>query len=271
LSASIASPTIIIHNAQTSPDADLTLYPKDKIAEFTPVDADREALSSDDPVDELKKFAMEGVKSAPDETYQGKPARVFISEKSEQIDGGRQSRTRRVLVDHNTGLPVRIEIDGDMTKIGQGSYRLLIESFEWNPATDEKTFSTDPPAGYSVRYDCLKPLSHALAAYVARFNGHLPDRIDAAGLASLKQRLKTAANGKDKSLAEQFDADWGFSIPRFAERHKLDFRYYGAGKTLGDNKPPEAIVAIETAPDSAEYDVLMSDRSRARMERSKLP
>lgn len=72
---------------------------------------------------------------------------------------------------------------------------------------------------------------------------------------------------------ELWDAEWGFSVPPFAAKHQIDFRYYGAGTTLGavSGKSPDRIAAIETALRSQEYDVLLSDFSRERVDRSKLP
>lgn len=266
-----AATVVIIRNPQTLPDAELVLHARQKLAEFTLVDADREAQGGDNLVDALKKFASDGVRAAPDETYDGRPVRVYVSERPEQSDGGRQSLTRRVLVDRQTGLPVRIEMDGDMTKIGQGTYHVLMEDFDWNPAIDERTFSTEPPAGYTVRYDLLRPLDRGLSAYAAAFDGRLPDRMDAAALAALAERIKAA---KGETRASIYDAKWGFAVPAFAAKRKLDFRYYGAGKKRGGGGGDGArqiIAAIEIAPQSGQYDVIMSDFSRARLARAQLP
>jgi outer membrane lipoprotein-sorting protein len=264
---------VVIHNAQLAPDVDLELYEQSQLAEFTLADAGREALSDQSPVQALREFAADGVKAGPQRQYRGVAVASYESEKPEPIDGGQQFRTRRVLIDKTSGLPVQIEIDYDMTPLGQGTFHVIMDSFEWNPAVDEKLFSPSPPAGYHVRYNLARPLGHGLNAYAYQFESRLPDRIDAAALAALKQRLNATKSPKDDGgvSGEALDADWGFAVPAFAAKHQLDLRYYGAGKKLDPAAPRQPIAAIEIAPNLGEYDVIMSDRSRARLKAAELP
>ena len=69
---------------------------------------------------------------------------------------------------------------------------------------------SEPPAGYTVRYDLLRPLDRGLSAYAAAFDGRLPDRVDAAALAALAERIKAA---KGETRASIYDANWGFAVP----------------------------------------------------------
>jgi outer membrane lipoprotein-sorting protein len=263
---------VFVHNQQTSPDCDLWIYPDEKRAEFELVDKERESLADGNPVNSLKEFMMAGVKAAPDETYQGKAARVFVSAEPESIDGGLQTRTRRVLVDKSAGLPLRIEIETKVT--GQGTFHMVMDQFDWHPTIDDSTFSTKVPDGFATTYDLIKPLSHALYFYNGLF-GQLPQTCDADALQAYAKKLQEQSATDKKPLPEGdlYDVEWGFAARNFAARHRMDFRYYGAGKRLGvvAGKSPEQIAAIETAPGSGKYDVLMSDFSRGRVDRSQLP
>jgi hypothetical protein len=264
--------SVFVHNKQASPDCDLWIYPDQKRAEFELVDKEREASADGNPVVFLKKFMMTGVTTAPDETYQGKAARVFVSAQPESIDGGRQTRTRRVLVDKSTDLPLRIEIEIKIT--GQGTFRDVKDQFDWRPTINESTFSTVVPAGFAVTYNLIRPLDRALGVYDSLFR-RLPEKCDEDALTAFTKKLQeqSAADGKPVNKGHLFDAEWGFSVPAFAAKHQIDFRYYGAGKTLGivPDQTRERIAAIETAPGSGKYDVLMSDFSRDRVDRSQLP
>jgi hypothetical protein len=262
------SPELVVHNPQSCPDADLIVYPTRKIAEYRLVDAARESLSSDDPVQEMKRLAQ-GVRSAPQEIYRGRSVRIYLSDKPQPIDGGRQWRTTRLLVDRETDLPVRIEITFDMTPIQQGIWRSVYDEFEWNPPLDVNAFSTDPPAGFAVHYDLISPLSHGIIAYAGCSSGKFPPKIDAAALAEAMQRL--AAEGRADSKATTLELQWGFAAPAFAARHHLDLRYYGAGKSLDRETARTPIVAAQIAPASDQYDVIMSDLSTVRMRRRELP
>jgi hypothetical protein len=263
--------SVLVHNKQTSPDCDLWIYPDEKRVEFELVDKERAVLFDEDPVPFLKKFMMIGVKAAPDETYEGKTARVFVSGEPESLDGGQQTRTRRVLVDKSTDLPLRIEIEIKVT--GQGTFREVKDQFDWHPTINESTFSTKVPTGFAVTYNLIKPLSHALDLYDGLF-GQLPQTCDADALMACTKKLQeqSAADGKPVRIGSLRDAKWGFSVQDFAAKHQIDFRYYGAGKKLGvvPGKSAERIAAIETAPGSGKYLVLMSDFSRARLDRSQL-
>jgi hypothetical protein len=84
----------------------------------------------------------------------------------------------------------------------------------------------------------------------------------------VKGQTQSAGDG----AASVADVRWGFAVPAVAARHGIDLRYYGAGKSLVVNGPTRDIIAaVETAPGSGRYDVLMSDASRAQMDRSQLP
>lgn len=265
-----AAPFIAIHNAQSDPDLELFLYGHSRTAEYTLADADRESLADDSPVAELKKLAALGVKASRDQTYAGKPCIAY--ETTESVDGGRHSIRRVVLIEQATHLPARIETDEDMSNSGQGVYHSVMDDFDWLPSIGPATFSVQPPEGYKVRYDLLKPLSSALEIYATNFDGRLPDRIDSAALAALKERLR-AARVRDTSigLGPLYDADWGFAVPLFAIKHRLDYRYYGDHRRFDDHGPRHPSAAVQIAPDSDKYDVLMSDFSRARLSRSELP
>ena len=261
---------IFVHNQQTSPDCDLWIYPDKKRAEFELVDQEREALADENPVTALKKLMITGVKAAPDEIYAGKAVRVFISAEPESAEG---TWVRRVLVDKKSDLPLRIEIESKVA--GQaGTFRQVMDQFDWHPTIDQTTFSTKVPAGFAVTYDLIKPLSHALEFYAA-LCGQLPQNCGADALKSFRKKLEeqSAADGKPIKKGVLWDAEWGFSAQAFAAKHQIDFRYYGAGKTLGavPGKPPERIAVIETAPGSQKYDVVLSDYSRERVDRSQLP
>jgi outer membrane lipoprotein-sorting protein len=265
---------IVIHNGKNSPELDLALYPDRKIAEFDLVDTVREAHFSekypDNPVAVLQQLATQNVKSAPDEIYQGKSARVFVRNPSTHPasnSGG--TPVAKVVVDKVTGLPLRIEMDNDMGK--EGIIKWVMEDFEWNPPIDDGIYSTQAPEGYKVVYNLIKPLDHGLGSYAAYFDGHLPDRVDSAELEMLKQRanIKQVPSKTDFTLA---DAVWGFRVPAFAAAHGIDFRYYGAGQSISVNaKDGKIIAAVETAPGSGMYDVLLSNEFRDRLSRSQLP
>jgi len=261
---------IFVHNQQASPDCDLWIYPDKKRAEFELVDQEREALEDENPVAALKKLMMTGVKTAPDENYAGKAARAFISAEPESAEG---TWVRRVLVDKKTDLPLRIEIESKIA--GQkATFRQVMDQFDWHPTINESTFSTKVPAGFAVTYDLIKPLSHALDFYAA-LCGQLPRDCGADALKAFRKKLdeQSAADGRPIQTGVFWDAEWGFSVQSFAAKHQIDFRYYGAGKTLSADpgKSPERIAAIETAPGSKKYDVLLSDFSRERVDRSQLP
>jgi outer membrane lipoprotein-sorting protein len=273
LSSARGPRVVVIHNAQLAPDVDLSLYEESQLAEITPADAGREALSDQNPVRALRKFASDGVKAGPQRQYRGVTVSSYESEKPEPIDGGQQFLTRRVLIDKASGLPVQMEIDYDMTPLGLGTHHVIMDSFEWNPAVDDKLFSPSPPAGYHVRYNLARPLGHGLNAYASQFESRLPDQIDAAALAAMKQRLDLLRSPKNAEAIAgvALDADWGFAVPAFAAKYHLDLRYYGAGKKLDPAAPRQPIAAIEIAPNLGEYDVIMSDRSRARLKAAELP
>lgn len=261
---------IFVHNQRTSPDCDLRIYPDKKRAEFELVDQEREALGDENPVAALKKLMMTGVKAAPDEIYAGKAARAFISAEPESAEG---TWVRRVLVDKKTDLPLRIEIESKVA--GQkATFRQVMDQFDWHPVIDESTFSTRVPAGFAATYDLIKPLSHALDFY-STLCGQLPQDCGADALKAFSKKLEeqSAADAKPIQKGVLWDAEWGFSVQAFAAKHQIDFHYYGAGKTLGaaPGKLPERIAAIETAPGSKKYDVLLSDFSHERVDRSQLP
>jgi outer membrane lipoprotein-sorting protein len=253
---------IIIHNGRTSPDLDLRLESKFKSAEFDLVDSYREAnlakLYPNNPVEYLEQVAAKDVVPAPDEIYQGKPVRVFVSKPGNSDE----RRTTRVLADKETGMPIRIETQANQ----------IMDNFEWNPPLDDSTYNTVPPAGYNVTYYLIKPLSQGLDNYAAFFHGRFPDHIDAAAMDQLRREVKSLPNpGKEDLEMTIADAKWGFGVPAFAAAHGIDLRYYGAGLSQSQNQPRKMIVAVETAPGSGNYDCQMSDFSRARVHRSQLP
>jgi hypothetical protein len=263
---------IIIHNPKTSPELDLSLRPDLKLAQFWLVDAFREAHTdgrhSNDPIVYLQQIAAENVISAPDEIYRDKPVRVFIS-KPGTTD---LKRTIRVLVDKDSGMPLRIETLHDMTSAGRGIAHRVFDNFEWNPPIDESTYSTVPPAGYAVTYNLIRPLSMGLDQYSAFFNGQLPDHVDAAALEKLKEKVKSLPNPTKEDIDMTIaDAVWGFRVPAFAAAHNLDFRYYGAGQSYSSKGPLRMIAAVEIAPGSGIYDCMMSPPSFERVGRTKLP
>jgi hypothetical protein len=257
---------IIIHNPKTSPELDLSLRPDLKLAEFWLVDAFRETHSdgshSTNPIVYLQQIAAENVIPAPDEIYQGKPVRVFISKRGTTD----LRRTIRVLADKDTGMPVRIET------LGEGTYHHVFDNFEWNPPIDESTYSTVPPAGYAVTYNLIRPLSMGLDQYAAFFHDQLPDHVDAAALEKLKQKVKSLPNSTKEDIDMTIaDAVWGFGVPAFAAAHNLDFRYYGAGQSYSSKGPLRMIAAVEIAPGSGIYDCRMSPPMMERVDRTQLP
>ncbi len=263
---------IIIHNPKTSPELDLSLRPDLKLAEFRLVDAFREAHSdgrhSNNPIVYLQQIAAENVIPAPDEIYQGKPVRVFIG-KPGTTD---LKRTVWVLVDKDTGMPVRIETLNDMTWAGRGIAHRVFDNFAWNPPIDESTYSTVPPVGYAVTYNLIRPLSMGLDQYSAFFNGQLPDHVDAAALEKLREKVKSLPNPTREDIDVTIaDAVWGFRVPAFAAAHNLDFRYYGAGQSYSSKGPFRMIAAVEIAPGSGIYDCRMSPPSLERVDRAQLP
>jgi hypothetical protein len=123
-----------------------------------------------------------------------------------------------------------------------------------------------------VYYNLMKPLSHGLDFY-ASYMGQMPERIDAAALEAVKKHEADAvkAAGTPEFFGGIYDIDWGFTVPAFAARHHLDFHYYGAGQKFSQTRPAHMIAAAETAPGNGIYEVLMSDFSRDRVKREKLP
>ena len=226
----------------------------------------------DDPAAWLRELAGRHVAAAPDETYRGKEVRVYVAIREDHAPADGRWRTARALVDKDSGLPLRIELESDGTYQGTGVVHRVLEDFEWNAKVDESIFSTEPPPGCKVIYDLIRPLSHGLEAYAGHFERRLPDQVDAAAVKLFEQGVKEKTQAAGNGVSLMADVHWGFAVPAFAARHGIDFRFYGAGKSLVVNGPTrEIIAAVETAPGSHRYDVLMSDASRAQMDRSQLP
>jgi hypothetical protein len=267
-------PILFIHNPMTSPQLDLEVYSSRKTACFLLVDADREAMAGerDDPAKWMRDLAARHVVAAPDENYRGKVARVYVAMPAEHFRADGRWRTTRALVDRDSGLPLRIELESDGTYQGTGIVHRVLDDFEWDPKIDDGIFSTEPPPRCKVIYDLITPLVHGLEAYASRFALHLPDQLDAAAVKSFEQRVKRQTQSAGDGAASVADVRWGFAVPAVAARLGIDLRYYGARKSLVVNGPTRDIIAaVESAPGSGNYDVLMSDASRAQMDRSQLP
>jgi outer membrane lipoprotein-sorting protein len=258
---------IFTSDSSKSPDWYLEIRPGPNKAEFQLVDKVREKYLAthypDNPVDYLRQLASQGVVAAPDEMYRGKMVRVFVSNGT--LDTHEGFHAQRVLVDKDTGMPLRIE------RIDHLKFRGVLDNFEWNPQLDDSTYSTVPPPGYLVEYNLRKPLEQGLDRWAVHFNQRLPEKIDSAALEALRKKA-SEQEGHQVEDIDIADAIWGFSVPKFAAQLGIDLRYYGAGKQLNVNHPPHLLVfAVETAPGSGKYDAFMTDGSGARLKRSELP
>ncbi|MFT3787207.1 MAG: DUF2092 domain-containing protein [Tepidisphaeraceae bacterium] len=157
-----------------------------------------------------------------------------------------QSRT--VWVDPDTQLPVQI----DMTMTGgmMPNVDVVMNEFDWNPTTDETTFSLTPPADYktsSMQMDMSHPTEKDLLdtfGRLARLNdGKLPDSLDmnalmlatkgvAKQLALAKGQDPQAA--KDAAIAEITPLARGLSFVATM----TDAHYAGKGVTLNEPGRP---------------------------------
>lgn len=83
------------------------------------------------------------------EMYEGRPVRVFRAVMPDEMRALHGDAQLTVWADLATSLPVRLEVQHAPTDARLGDVLMVVDQFDFGPI-DEKLFSLDPPAGYTL-------------------------------------------------------------------------------------------------------------------------
>ncbi len=139
-----------------------------------------------------------------------------------------ESFTGRLWVDVETGLPVRLEMETQLPKMGEtemGTMSMIIDSFQWDIDIDPTTFEPDIPDDYTSLGDMKIPTGNeqnaleGLKLFAEMTEGRYLEKMNA--MTAMKEAMEAVKNRHEKKWQSKLDNDPDFKP---TQEEKTDIR-----------------------------------------------